>query len=139
MLEMLAAGDSLTASPPCCEGFNGARRHSVNTKELQTHRRTSEAWQNRQFILLSTMTMENSVSLNPPATSLSSDDSMLPQLIQPPSGSSSAVLWPVRQSLRAIQCPGDSMIKLDDADDADEAGGRTAAPNLAEMSSKDAP
>lgn len=31
------------------------------------------------------------------------------------------------------------MIKLDDAENADEAGGRTAAPNLAAMSSKDAP
>ena len=83
--------------------------------------------------------MENSVSSNPPATSSSLDDGMLLQLIQHPSGSSSAVLRPLRWSLRAIQCRGDSMIKLDDADDADEAGGRTAAPNLAAMSSKDAP
>jgi hypothetical protein len=69
-------------------------------------------------------------------SSSSFDDDILPWLCLHPSASPSAV-WPSPRWRLAIQGNRDAELKPDDEDNADEAGGQTAAPNLALTPSKD--
>jgi hypothetical protein len=90
-----------------------------------------------QFILVLTANNGDLFCVESHGSSSSFDDDFLPWLCQHPSASPSAV-WPSpRWSLGPIQGNGDAELTPDDADNGDEAGGQTAAPNVALRPSKD--
>ena len=93
--------------------------------------------ENKQFILVLNADNGDLCCVEFHGSSSSFNDDILPWLRQHPSASPSAVSPSPRWSLGAIQRNGDAELKPDNADNADEAGEQTAAPNLALKPSKD--
>ena len=94
--------------------------------------------ENEQFILVLTVNNGDLCCVESYGLSSIFDDDILPWLGQHPLASPATVSPSPRCSLGAIQGNGDAELKPDDGDNADEAGGQTAAPNLALKPSKDA-
>ena len=94
--------------------------------------------ENEQFILVLTVNNGDLCCVESYGLSSLFDDDILPWLGQHRSASPATVLPSPRCRLGAIQGNGDAELKTDDGDNADEAEGQMAAPNLALKPSKDA-
>jgi hypothetical protein len=118
-------------------------RATVDLSTLCPHhgaRETSTVFgrsEKEHFIVVLTANNGDLFCVESHGSSSSFDDDILPWLCQHPSAFPSAV-WPSPWwSSGPIQGNGDAELKPDDAENGEEAGGQTAAPNLALRPSKD--